>query len=227
MKHLLHGLKLSPLFRGYDDSHLNRLVMNMRYRVAPFSQGQMIAMEHAPCSHLGILLEGKAEVQKSFASGKVVSVSRFEPGEVFGEAMVFSPQGEYPATIMAAETPTSIVFISHDQIRSLCREDELFFPRFAGLLSQKLLMLNKKVELLSYPSVRQKVIAYILDLYDEKEGSKVVLRVGRQTMAQQLGIPRPSVSREMIRLREEGFIEFHRNVIQIKDLDGLVEILLL
>ncbi len=227
MKHLHHRIQLSPLFHGYDYDQLQRLLHDIRYRVADFHSGQMIAQEHASCSHLGIVLAGKAEVQKSFASGKVVSVSHLDAGEAFGEAMVFSHKTRYPASIIAAETPTSIMFIGHGQVRTLCRTDDTFFPRFAGLLSQKLLMLNRKVQLLSYPSVRQKVIAYLLDLYDRDEVQKVVIPVSRQTMAQQLGLPRPSVSREMIRLRDDGLIEFHRNVVELKDPNSLVDELLL
>ncbi len=227
MRHLRHYLQASQLFGGYGHVQLARLLQGLRYRITEFRGGQVIAQEHAPCSHMGIVLVGKVEIQKTFASGKVVSVSQVQAGEVFGEAMVFSQKGEYPATIVAAQTPTHVMFISHEQVRVLCSSDDAFFPRFASLLSNKLLLLNKKVQLLSYPSVRQKVIAYLLDLYDEDEGTQIRLPVNRQMMAQELGMPRPSLSREMMRLREEGFIEFHHNVVDVKDAVGLREELLL
>jgi len=40
-------------------------------------------------------------------------------------------------------------------------------------------------------------------------------------MAEHMGIQRPSLSRELSRMREEGIIEFDKEFIVIKDLDDL------
>ncbi|NOV89694.1 CRP-like cAMP-binding protein [Clostridium acetobutylicum] len=44
-------------------------------------------------------------------------------------------------------------------------------------------------------------------------------------MSEMLGIPRPSLSREFINLREEGIIDFDRTSITILDINSLKEIL--
>jgi len=48
-----------------------------------------------------------------------------------------------------------------------------------------------------------------------------ILPLKRNELADFLNVSRPSLSREMSRLMEEGIIDFHRASIKIKDLDSL------
>ena len=48
-----------------------------------------------------------------------------------------------------------------------------------------------------------------------------MLPLKRNEMADFLNIARPSLSREMCRMRDEGIIDFHRESIKIKDPDAL------
>ena len=66
----------------------------------------------------------------------------------------------------------------------------------------------------------------LLDLYDENTGKEVVLPVSRQAMAQQLGIPRPSLSRELVNLRRDGLIKFQGKLVLLNDVVGMTEHLL-
>ena len=45
-------------------------------------------------------------------------------------------------------------------------------------------------------------------------------------MAELLNIPRPSLSRELMKMKEEGMIDYHRNRLKILDMDLLEKSLL-
>ena len=47
------------------------------------------------------------------------------------------------------------------------------------------------------------------------------LTENKDSIAASLGIPRPSLSRELINLRDMGYIDFDRNNIKILDLEAL------
>ena len=49
--------------------------------------------------------------------------------------------------------------------------------------------------------------------------------MNKEEIANFIGIPRPSLSRELIKLRKEKIIDFDRNNITILDIDKLEEIL--
>jgi CRP-like cAMP-binding protein len=92
---------------------------------------------------------------------------------------------------------------------------------FLELLSNKLLILNKKVKMLSLESIRKKIENFLMEEY-KKQGSNIIkVSLSRKEMAEHMGIQRPSLSRELIKMREAGIINFNREVIIIKDMAAL------
>ena len=92
-------------------------------------------------------------------------------------------------------------------------------------LSNKILILNKSIERLSYNSIRQKISNYILDEY-QKQGSKFInISMTKQKLAETLGVPRPSLSRELINMKELNIIDYSKDTIKILDLEALFKIL--
>ena len=48
-----------------------------------------------------------------------------------------------------------------------------------------------------------------------------MLAMNRNEMADFLNVARPSLSREMCRMRDEGIIDFHRSSVRIMDMEAL------
>ncbi len=214
----------SELFCGHSPAELIEVTDRLRHRISEFPRGTILAVEGAPCSHVGIILEGAVEIQKVMASGRATTIDRLEAGQIFGEALVFSPARSYPATITALRR-TVVMYVSGDEIIRLCREDAAFLRRFLGLLSGKILMLNRRVRDLSYASIRQKVAARILEQAGADDAREIRLGVTRREMAEELGVPRPSLSRELARMRDDGLIDFAGDRIRIIDPEGLEDVL--
>ena len=84
-------------------------------------------------------------------------------------------------------------------------------------------MLNKKVKSTSLKSVKHKVVDYILDKSTMLDSNVIKLNESKEDIAGYLGIPRPSLSRELIKLRDENIIEFDRNSITILNFQELEE----
>ena len=221
MRHLRIHLRKSELFKDYKDESLYQLLERLHYRISTFSEAQTVALEGTPCSHLGIILTGEVQVQKISESGNILIVDRLPPGSIFGEVIIFSQQIQYPATITASDHETSIMFIAAGEIVNLCRADPQFMERFLGLLSDKILMLNRKIESMSRRTIRQKVAGFLLDEYQEQKRLQLDLDLTRKEMADHLGIPRPSLSRELGNMKDEGIIDFHRNTMKIHCIDTL------
>jgi CRP-like cAMP-binding protein len=92
---------------------------------------------------------------------------------------------------------------------------------FLELLSNKLLILNKKVKMLSLESIRKKIENFLMEEY-KKQGSNIIkVSLSRKEMAEHMGIQRPSLSRALIKMRDAGIIDFNREVIIIKDMASL------
>ena len=146
------------------------------------------------------------------------------PGQLFGEVIVFSDVNKYPATVISS-SKSEILFISKENFIKFCYTHADFLEMFLKDLSNKILILNKSIERLSYNSIRQKISNYILDEY-QKQGSKFInISMTKQKLAETLGVPRPSLSRELINMKELNIIDYSKDTIKILDLEALFKIL--
>lgn len=220
MKNIIETLRENFLFKGVDKEEIEILVESLIYRKSKYKRGQIIAHEEEPCSTLGVILQGEIEIQRLYSSGKAVILARFNRGDVFGEAVLFASGAVYPATVVAI-SDCEILYIKREEILRILGENEKALENFLGLLSNKIMILNSKIKNISYKSVRQKVINYILQQSNDGAISHIKLKESKEVIAADLGIPRPSLSRELITLRELRYIAFDRGTIDILDLKAL------
>ena len=75
------------------------------------------------------------------------------------------------------------------------------------LLSDKVIVLNNKIKSISLKNIKQKVADYILQEYKSQKQLIVNLKMNKEEIANFIGIPRPSLSRELIKLRKEKIID--------------------
>ncbi|HSQ33719.1 MAG TPA: helix-turn-helix domain-containing protein, partial [Peptostreptococcaceae bacterium] len=68
-------------------------------------------------------------------------------------------------------------------------------------------------------------VNYILDQYKMQNNIFVDLSISKQRLSEYLGIPRPSLSRELMNMKNDGLIDYDRNIVKIIDLEGLENIL--
>jgi CRP-like cAMP-binding protein len=88
------------LFRNLSRREVEVILTSMKQRIREYPSGSVIALEGEDCHVLGIVLEGKIEIQKLSPSGKTVTVAQFSQG-IFLEKPLFFPKNIfYPGTIV-------------------------------------------------------------------------------------------------------------------------------
>ena len=220
MEKYLNCLMECQFFDNIPHDALITFLSANKYVIKVYSKDDIIANEEDDCKSLGIVVEGTINIQRIYPTGKTITINMLTKSNVFGEAVIFSSFGKYPASIVSL-TDTIIMFIPRDEIIKLCLYDQRYLNNFLGTLSDKILMLNKKLKNLSYQTVRQKVVNYILEEYNLQNKVALTIPLSREHMAEYLDIPRPSLSRELAKLKNEGVIDFYRNSITINSLDKL------
>lgn len=222
---MLQVLKKCLLFKNSNQSEIITLFENLSASKKSFEKNEIIALEDSDCSSIGIVLKGNVEIQKLYASGKAMTIERLKEGQIFGEVIIFSNQHTYPATIVASNK-CKILFIKKDDILRLCSISTTFLQNFMTLLSNKILTLNRKLKIVSYKTLKQKIAHLLLEKYHEQKSPKIKLDYTKKEIAQSLGVERPSLSREFLSLKDKGIIELNKNSINILDLERLENILL-
>lgn len=210
------------LFKGVSDEEIENIFSYIKYSEISYNKGQILFQEGDICENIGIIEEGIVQLERIYSSGKVIILNKLSKGDVFGEALVISSKALYPATVIA-KSDCKIIFINRKEILKLCSANERILENFITLLSDKVIMLNKKVKSTSLKSVKHKVVDYILDKSTMLDSNVIKLNESKEDIASYLGIPRPSLSRELIKLRDENIIEFDRNSITILNFQELEE----
>ena len=216
---MLEVLKNTCFFKGIPEVEIDNILKSELYLVRDYKKNDVIANQGEKCNSLSVILEGKAVIQTIYENGKVLTLANFNVSDVFAEALLFSKDREYPATVMALED-CKVLSFPKNSILGIMQKNTKFAENLLELLSQKIVILNRKINLIELDSIRRKICKILLDNY--KRNNSCVYKIkSKKELAEELGIPRPSLSRELIKMKEIGIIDFNLKEIKITDLEGL------
>jgi len=222
MKDIISKLEGNEFFQDLSYDEIKQSISIIGCSLKSYNKGEIIANEEDDCNSLGFVLDGAIEIQRIYLSGKQIILKRLSHGDVFGEALIFSKKSKYPSTVVAF-SDCNILYISKADILKLCTIDERVLGNFMSALSNKILMLNSKIKSIAFKSIKHKVINFILEQAKMQKSETIKLKESKEEIAAALGIPRPSLSRELMNLRDLNYIEFDRNVIKIINIEELEE----
>lgn len=225
MNNIINSLIYSPLFEDFSAEEIEIILKKITPMINSYGKNQIIALEGSECKSVGIVIKGSIEIKKVFASGRSLTVTRMEQGSMFGEVLMFAQPNKYPSTLFSG-SETQILYITKNSLLELCRSNSRITANMMALLSNKVLVLSEKIKYLSYQTIRQKVSRFIMDEYEKQGRLSLRIPLTREKMAELLGVTRPSLSREMIKMREENIINFKKKEISVISLKTLEDIIL-
>jgi len=220
----MKSLLTCELFKGMNNAELMNVLTCLNPKVCSYKRNEPVAIEGDQLTGLGIVLAGDVVVTRENAVGSRIIIAMNGPGEMFGEIAAFAGNFMWPATIIAREA-CEVMFLPGEKIvgscENACVSHKLMIANILKIISLKALMLNRKIDYLMIKSMRGKVCAFLLEQFKKQGKQTFVMPLKRNELADFLNVSRPSLSREMGKLRYEGIIEFHRASIKIKDLNTL------
>lgn len=209
-----------PIFKKYTGENLLEFFRALKYKLVFYSKGSVIFLENDKCEALSIVLDGIIQVQKIDSYGRLLTIAEFQKGETFGENLLFGSGNYYPMTAVA-RTNSVILRIPKEAVLQLCLKDTDFLTEFLRLLSDKALTLSGRLKQVTLKTIRQKICELIYEEYISQKELVINLQMSRKEWADRLGVQRPSLSRELIRMKKEGIISYDRCNIYIKDIDSI------
>ena len=216
------------LFQGKSTDEIQALLEPLQYTVKSCNKNELIISEGETADRLGIVLSGPVEIHKMFNNGNSVTITRLGEGQTFGEAVLFRKDNIFPATVIAPD-PCLVMFIGKQALLKLFAADTDILSRYMENISERLVMVNRRIEILSAGTLRRRIVFYLLEQAGRQSSDIVKLPFGRRAWAEHLNTTRPSLSREISYLRDKGWIYFRGSIItllerkQMKDWLGMNE----
>ncbi len=217
----VNTIKSSPLFKGIGTESLNTMLECLKPAKKEYRHREIVALQGNLFDGIGVVADGKIALTRETVSGNRIILEILGPGGVFGEMVAFSNIKTWPVTIIAQED-CCILFLPPDKVlgncSNTCRSHSYLIMNLLNILSNKALLQNKTIEHLSSRTIRGKISSCLIDEYLKNKQQTFQMNMKRNEMADYLGVPRPSLSREMSNMKKDGIIDYNGNQIMIIDL---------
>lgn len=222
---LLDILATCCLFSGKEKNDIHAFLKTTGYKIAHFRKNEFVFRMDQPTTYIGIILKGSVEVQKTFSSGKILNLIYKEKGTTIGEGAIFSDTLTYPCHVICTEKSDILLLPKHNLL-DLLAKDPVLLTNFLNLISNKLIMLNKKIELLSYSSIQSKIIYSLLHCMTPYiQNNSIHLPHSKKRWAEYLNVSRPSLCRELKLLADAKVIQINNKTITILERKQLEHII--
>jgi CRP-like cAMP-binding protein len=172
-------------------------------------------------SHLYRIEEGLMRLYRLLADGRRQIIAFRSAGHVIGI-------GSHSEQFCSAEavTPVTLRALPLNVADRRMHEEQRFQAEFVKILTDELAEARRQLAMLNRRSALEKVAAFIVDQFRRTGSSgRVELQVGRNDMADFLGVTIETVCRTLTKLRNQHVIEIPQaQSIRILDIDRLKEL---
>ncbi|MEE8377584.1 MAG: Crp/Fnr family transcriptional regulator [Candidatus Aminicenantaceae bacterium] len=184
-------------------------------RIQAFGKDEILFNAGDSANGFYYVQSGEVRIFRMDYQGKEVEVVRLNPGDFFGEAVVFVAD-KFPAFAQAVMN-TKTLFFSKNTIFQHIDKDPSIARFFISLLARKCIVLNKRIETLELRTVRQRLAQFILSQYQEQKSEVIVLNMKKVELARSIGTISETLSRCLKQMQEDNLIEVHGREIRVKD----------
>ncbi len=221
---VIERLKTFTIFRDFDSETLLKVFSGYAAPVKIFTEGQLVMMRGDAVEAFMIILEGRLAAQIQGLNGKILRVEVLKSSDIIASGILFSHDNRLPVSLYA-ETEVRVLSIPKEAVFKLCQLSTDFMQGFFTDMGDKISMLAEKIRLFQFNTIRQKIAGYLIGLTSERGLSSVKLLHNKETLAEIMGVTRPSLSREFSNLAKEGLIEVNGKNVTILDSEGLKSVL--
>ena len=218
----INDLFLCPVCMNIPVDERDKFLNEITYMTEFFKKGECIAQQGNTVNALYILLKGSAKAEMISDSETVLNIETVKAPNLLAPALLFAANNRFPVDIVALED-CEIILISKDSIVKQLSGNEAFLQGFMKFNSNRVNFLSERLKLLSTKTIKGKIAQYILA---RSTHQNFTLDRKLTELAEYFGVTRPSLSRSLSEMIEEGIISLKRkngiilNSVKLKNLIG-------
>lgn len=209
----INELTKSNLFKNIDKEDVFKLLPCLSAKVVSYDKNQTIFHYGKTIDKVGIVLKGSLLIQNVDFWGNSSIIKNLEMYDMFGEVYAFEKK-PLDVTIVA-NTNSLVLFLSLDKILNPCSHACYFHTsliiNLLEIFAKKAVVMNDKVEILSKRTIEDKLLTYLNSLSLINNSKDFTVPFNRQELADFLVVNRSALSKELMRLKKEGTIDYDKN----------------
>ena len=189
-------LQRFELFSSCSEEMLQEL-LSLPYRRKEYKTGDRVVSVGDTCDWLMLLAEGEGESRMGAQSGKEVVIEKMQAPMILAPAFLFAKNHTIPVEV-SMMTDGVVWYIHREAFFKFMTVHPEVLKQFLEVLSDRSHFLSGKVRSFAVKSLRDRVLDYI-----RQHGA--ITNVAEA--AEMLGVARPSLSRLLADLQDEGLLE--------------------
>ena len=214
-KKMVEIISKSPLFKDIEEKELQEILNSSIIKT--FEKGELVFQETDKPDGLLILLSGELMVCKDTFSGKRLIITTISsPGDMFGEVYPFIGVEQYDMYVEAKRYSKILILDVNFLTESEKIRENLLF-----IFAQKAYTMNRRLRVLGATGIRGKLARFIVDRQVEEKKKNIKINMSREQMADFLNVTRPSLSREMGAMIEEGILSLNGKILKVVNQEAL------
>lgn len=205
------------LFHGIGQDVLPALLASYHPITKLFQPEEVILWAGSTVTDVGIVLNGRVRAEKDHPNGNRSLFTFLQEADIFGDVLAGS-QNQSPVTL-TAEIPTTILFLPHDNLLypkgTVTLAHSLVLHNFITTISDKYFAQNKRLDMVTLPTLQEKITAYLADICATQNSTTVTIPYNREQLAIYLHCDRSALSRALSQMKRAGKIDYYKNVFKV------------
>ncbi len=190
-------------------------------KINSYKKGEYINYKGDPANELSIVVEGEITIEFVLESGFVIRSVRHIAPTLVGAIAILTHEGRY-LTDVIANTDVLVISFSRVQIEQRMQSSVEFMYNLISFISSRVEFLSAHIAILTQKNIKAKIAFYILLCSD---GSSYKFDKSIAKLASYIAVERPSLSREISKMVDEGIISYAKGSGEILDDRRLKELL--
>ncbi len=170
-----------------------------------YSRQNVIAIEGSECKYIGFIDDGNIEISTISYQNKEEIINVLSKNQFFGNNLLFASKNIFLGTVIA-KSQTRIRFFTKDNFLVLL-ENKDFLMAYLEFISDESIQTKNQAKLLAHKNIRDRIMFYLKEEVRNKNNNYIYIQ-SITTLSSILSLPRPSVSREIKRMCNDGLIEY-------------------
>lgn len=211
------------LFANVQENEIEKIFTSVQIEESEFSKGKILAMQDEPCNRLIFLLKGSVKAEMTDPSGKIVKVEDIAAPNPLAPLFLFGKDSRFPVQVTAREAVTALIIPKSSVLKMLLMSEQLL-QNYLDISAYYASALSKKLHLMSFRTIRQKIIIYLLNLPEKGEGL-VELDRTQHALAEYFGVSRPALARELRNMQDDGLVLIQRKQVKFINKNKLIQLI--
>ncbi len=207
---------MTDLFQNINEKNIEKLKRFLRSITNKYPKNVNILSNVNRDNYISIIEKGTIQLIQTDYNGNNNIIEELKEGEILSSITSFIQSEE---VICLTKEETTITHIDFNQITNddIIRSEFyiVFIKNLMKLLTEEVNKKNKRIQLLTKHTTRDKLLEYFKILSKEKKSKTFLIPISYTELANYLSVDRSAMTREISYLKEDGLIKINKHKITL------------